>query len=220
MLREVIVGKNSAVWRSICRHPDLSLRVSCAISHKEVPNFRFAPNDRVWVFAYSRHSIDNLQMLTTLASVNVAEIVYVTSSSTIVSNITSCYEYPRAKHEAEILASKIPNCKLLTLGLVAKNTDTLPAGLNAATTLDQLVEFILNPTWPDQQTNRLLFRMTTAAFRSHAERALFQLYGMLMNIFSPYPCLLRPFDFVLRSFGYRWYGYVFLSNKLWSRMTK
>jgi hypothetical protein len=61
-----------------------------------------------------------------------------------------------------------------------------------------------------------LFEMIDRPFGSGAERALYRAYGSLQWRVRRWPCVLRPLDFTLRALGIRWYGYVNLSNRLWS----
>ena len=75
----------------------------------------------------------------------------------------------------------------------------------------------MHPQWPQDNGRRMmLFKLVERPFGSRFERAVFASYSRAMALFSWKPCLLRPLDLVLRGMGYRWYGYVFLSNRLWS----
>lgn len=217
-MREIVLGRNARIWQEIARQPGVASRFQHALGHADLATFRFTEHDRVWVFAYSRLPEDNARMIRTLHEAGVAEWVYVTSSSTIVDSITKCYEYPRAKKQAEDLARTLPRSKVLVLGLVVNEDSELPAGRNAATTIGEIARFMLDPAWPSEQGRaQTLFRLVERPFRSPLERMLHQLYGRLLAATGHHPCLLRPLDFVLRAFGMRWYGYTYLSNQLWSR---
>lgn len=219
-MREVVLGKGSKIWQALAARAPMAQRFQHAIGHAELPGFAFTAEDRVWVLAYSTRPADNTAILQRLRQAGVAEIVYITSSSTIIAPLTDCYAYPRAKKLAEDEAIAIPQCKVLTLGLVVANEDELPAGRNAATTLDEIAAFFLNPVWPVDKGRRAhLLRPVQRPFGSGAEQALYQAYGWLMRGLSHRPCLLRPLDLVLRTLGMRWYGYTFLSNQLWTTTT-
>jgi hypothetical protein len=217
-MREIVLGRSAKIWKAISTKAGVTERFGHAIGHAQLPSFEFTPQDRVWVFAYSTEASENTAMLTRLKQAGVAEIVYITSSSTLIAPLTDCYAYPRAKKRAEDEAAQIPNCKILTLGLVVESLDELPAGVNAAITHDEIAQFMLNPVWPVDQGRRAhLLRRVERPFAHGGERALYALYGMLMSALSRQPCLLRPVDLVLRTLNMRWYGYTFLSNRLWSQ---
>jgi hypothetical protein len=217
-MREVVLGRSAQIWQAIAREPGVPERIRHAIGHAELAQFEFTPQDRVWVFAYSRLPEDNRLMLARLRDAGVAEVVYITSSSTIITSLTSCYEYPRAKQQAEDEARALPQGKVLVLGLVVGDETELPAGRNAAVTIAEIARSMLAPDWPLAQGRRkALLRLVDRPFGSALERTLHTLYGRLMTMSGRHPCLLRPLDFALRALGMRWYGYTYLSNLLWSR---
>ncbi len=217
-MREIVLGRNARIWQAIAREPGVAARFQHTLGHADLARFQFTPEDRVWVFAYSRRPDDNARMLQRLHEAGVTEWVYVTSSSTIVAEITECYEYPLAKKMAEDQARMLPRSKVLVLGLVVTDASELPAGRNAATTIGEIARFMLAPTWPlDQGRSQVLLRLVERPFGSVLERLLHQLYGRLLGACGRHPCLLRPLDFILRALGMRWYGYTYLSNQLWIR---
>jgi len=219
-LREVVVGKGSRIWQALVKRRPVAQRFRYAIGHTELRSFDFTSADRVWVLAYSTRPADNTAILQYLQQTGVAEIVYISSSSTIIAPLTDCYAYPRAKKLAEDEAMAIPQSKVLTLGLVVEHDSELPAGCNAATTLDEIAEFFLHPTWARDGGRRAhLLRIVRRPFGSPFEQALYRGYGWLMGKCERRPCLLRPLDLVLRTLGMRWYGYTFLSNRLWTTTT-
>lgn len=214
--REVIVGRNSKTWQLLVREPRIAARFAHAVSHAELDAFAFTPRDRVWVFAYSRNPTENRRMLEVLSAAGVASVVYVSSASTIVNRLTRCYEYPRVKQLAEEEARKLAGARVLVLGLVHQDPAELPAGLNAATRMDALVEFMLDPEWPDDGgTTRRLFAPVHRDAGGGLEAGLQRLYSALMRLAHGWPCALRPVDYLLRACGFRWYGYIHLSNRLW-----
>ncbi len=217
-MREIVLGRSAKIWKALSRKTGMATRFQHAIGHADLSAFTFTPDDRVWVFAYSTVPSENSALLAHLRQAGVAEIVYITSSSTIISPLTRCYAYPRAKKQAEDEAAQLPNGKVLTLGLVVESENELPGGVNAATTLDEIAQFMLAPTWPVDQGRRAhLLRRVERPFAHAGERLLYALYGQLMAAMSSRPCLLRPVDLLLRTLNMRWYGYTYLSNQLWSR---
>lgn len=214
--REVVLGRGSTVWRRLSTDPALAGRGIVAIGHHELTGFAFTPNDRVWVLSYSRVPAENSAMLATLRDAGVAEIVYVSSASTIVGQRTRCYEYPRVKQQAEIEALAITNARVLTIGLMHDDPAELPAGDNIATRYETLAAFMCEPDWPEGDGRRKrLFEIDRRPFRSGFERSLASAYGAALDAAGAHPCLLRPFDLLLKLLGMRWYGYTFLSNRLW-----
>lgn len=215
-MREVFVGKHSRVWQAL--GPLLAHRGDAvrAISHREVADFAFGPQDRVWVLAYARRAAANTQLIQALARPPVRTLVYVSSSSTIVSRVTSCYAYPHLKALAERDALAVPAGKVLTLGMMYADPAELPAGACIATSYRDLAAFVTEPEWPDDGGRRKhLFGVVTRPFSGALQRRAQALYGGLLQACGRRPCLLRPLDLVLRTLGVRWYGYVNLSNRLW-----
>jgi hypothetical protein len=215
-VRDVFVGCHSKVWQALSRRSVVAARSPQAIGHRELANFAFAPRDRVWILSYSRVEAENVALLELLRHSGVHETVYVSSSSTIASTLTACYEYPRVKARAELDALTLPNAKVLTIGLMYDDTAQLPAGTNVATSYDELAAFVASPAWPEDGARRKhLFRIVRRPFSNAAEQWAYLGYGRLMQWAGARPCLLRPLDVLLRALGARWYGYVYLSNRLW-----
>jgi hypothetical protein len=215
--RDVFVGRHSKVWRALSCRPQVAERRPIAIGHADIPGFEFTRGDRVWLLSYSRRSPENRAMLEAIARAGAGEIVYVSSSATIVDDVTRCYEYPRVKREAEQFALSLPAARVLTIGLVYEDPTELPCGACAATSLAELAAFIAMPEWPDAAGRRKrLMRIMKRPFRHAGERWAFGAYGHLMHWARAFPCALRPLDLLLRTLGVRWYGYTFLSNRLWS----
>lgn len=215
-MREIILGGSSKIWQDIAKQPGIAERFQHVIGHKQLPNFAFTSQDRVWVLAYSRNPSENTSMLTILRQAGVREIAYISSSSTIISSITKCYEYPRAKKLAEDEAYSLSNGKILTLGLVVSHENQLPSGANAATTIQEVAEFMLAPHWSIDQGKRAhLLRIVQQPFSTRGEQVLYDVYGRLIRASKSRPCLLRPLDLLLSALRMRWYGYTYISNHLW-----
>lgn len=217
--REVILGRHSKVWRVLSRRSEVVRRFEHTIGHRELGSFQFTPNDRVWVFAYSKNPAENASLVSHLQAVKVGEIVYVSSASTVVSRYTNCYRYPRVKLRAEADAKRRLNAQVLNLGLVYEGIQELPAGRNAATSIDDLAQFLLHPVWPEDRAGVNLFDIVERPFSGTIEAVLYQGYGAVIWACRRWPCVLRPIDMMLRVLGFRWYGYVHLSNRLWTTTT-
>jgi hypothetical protein len=214
--RHIIVGRNSTVWNRLKTDPRLSGNNILAISHSELSAFGFEPSDRVWVFSYSRNADENLALLSKLKNAGIELLVYLSSSSVRVMTQTDCYEYPRVKQSAELAALAIPNARVLTLGLVYGDESELPGGTNVCTSLSDIVSFMNNPVWPAQEKTVRLFKIVSRPFGGILEESSYKLYGWALNRLGAYPCFLRPIDLLLRTLGVRWYGYTYLSTRLWT----
>ena len=217
-MRDVVLGRGARIWQDIAKEPGIAEAIQHTLGHADLDRFSFTPKDRVWVLAYSRAAQDNARMLQRLQEAGVREVVYVTSSSTIIGDMTDCYEYPRVKRQAEAVALALPQSRVLVLGLVVGHESELPAGRNAATLISEIARFMLAPQWSaGSQRRKVLLRMVERPFGSPGERFAYTLYGRLLLACGRHPGLLRPLDLVLRALGLRWYGYTYLSNLLWSR---
>jgi len=212
--REVVIGKNSRVWRSACVDGRVGQRFGICISHTELHGFAFTRQDRVWVFAYSRRVEENSRLLEMLSKAGVREIVYVSTATTIVTRFTHCYSYPRVKLAAENQARHLTGARVLTLGVVYERAEELPAGPALATSQDSIKSFLLEPVW-DVNGDRQLFELVSRPFTSRFEAALHQAYGTIIGRVRRWPCVLRPLDLLLRLAGIRWYGYIYLSTQVW-----
>ncbi len=213
----VLIGRNSRLWQVASRNTGVAKSFRAAISHAELDAFQFLPDDRVWVFAYSRVEADNEALLEQLRQTGVREVVYLGSSSAIVNDVTSCYEYPRVKSRAERAAQRLVNARVVILGQVYQSLTELPAGRSLATSQQELEQFLIEPRFPQEPVRRqVLAEMLERPFGSPMERWAYRSYGILQALSGRWPCVLRPVDLLLRAVGFRWYGYVYLSNRLWS----
>ena len=215
-MRTIVIGRNSKVWRALAVRADVSGAGVVAIGHADVATFALAPDDRVVVLSYSRQPAENTALLQEIASRRVARCVYVSTATTNVVPVTACYEYPRVKHEAEEAAVRLCGAQVLRIGIVYGDESELPGGASVATSLDDLASFLIEPDrFPEPPQEVRLFSVKQRRFSRAIERWCFVAYGWAVRLSGPYPCLLRPVDVVCRVLGWRWYGYVFLSNRLW-----
>lgn len=217
-MRNIVIGKNSKVWSALEGAGLTERWHAIALGHKDVPDFKFLRQDRVWLFSYSPIEAANARLIDRIQSAHVEMLVYVSSSSTVVAESTACYAYPRTKLAAERYSAKFDNTKILTLGLVYGAGIELPAGNNVATSIESLGKFLVDPIWECGPDGRhLLFELYSKPFSSRLERFMFDAYGAAIDFFQRYPCVLRPLDIILKYAGYRWYGYTYLSNRIWTR---
>lgn len=215
--RDVFVGHHSKVWHALSRRMAPVGLTPVAIGHRDISTFPFTGSDRVWVLSYSRIPAENSKLLQQLRQTGARQIVYVTSSSTIIDAITSCYEYPRVKRRAELEALEVPAAKVLTIGMLYDDPAKLPGGANVATSYDELAAFVAKPQWPDGGGRRKhLMHIVQRPFGRPVEHWAYVHYGRLQRLAGARPCILRPLDLLLRALGVRWYGYVYLSNSLWN----
>ncbi len=213
--RLIVLGRNSKVWASLQKCHLLANIPIIAISHVELVTFPFLPGDRVWVFSYSRSTNENYKLLKLLSKQEDIRVIYISSASTNVTSITRCYNYPRIKQQAMEDAISICDAKIINIGWVYNMVSELPSGLTAATSVDEIAMLMLEDI---SSSDRLLnlFHLVERPFRRGFEKKLYWWYGMLLKGCGRYPCLLRPVDLVLKLLGMRWYGYLYLSNRLWS----
>jgi hypothetical protein len=218
--REVVVGRNSKVWRASVRNVAVARRFEQSIGHAEVEHFRFEPGDRVWVFAYSRKPAENSRLLAALEAAGARDVVYVSTATTNVTQLTGCYAYPRVKRLAEEEARRRFGARVLALGLVMDSLAQAPPGRHAITLQSRVDQFLLEPHWPLEEGRRMhLFEPVTVQFSRAWERRVHYLYDRMQWALRRAPCLLRPIDLLLRAAGIRWYGYVNLSDRLWFTTT-
>lgn len=203
----------------LSKNPKIAVRFRFVLSHRDVDDFQFTEQDRIWVLSYSHKVEENNSLINKIMASNFYEVIYFSSATTNVAEITECYRYPYVKLQAEIMARRILDARIVTLGVIFEKPTDLPTGVSISTGLSQLANFMLNPIWPaDRDKKVLLFKRETREFRSRLERITYQIYGKLITVLR-WPCILRPIDLVLRSFGCRWYGYVYLSNRIWLTTT-
>lgn len=210
--RLVIVGRNSAIWRRL-QHK-LTGQATLALSHAELVNARLEPNDQVWILSYSRVAAENRALFEALKATRASAYHYISTATANVAAVTRCYSYPIAKADAESAAQRILGAQIVRIGVVYDDERELPAGRNAATSLDEIAA-AMSSTFASGGARRDLFRLVARPFRSAFERRAYRVYGHLLAKAGGFPCLLRPLDVILGRLGMRWYGYLYLSNQLW-----
>ena len=216
----VIVGSNSRVWQRVRRSDSARFDRVAAIGHAAVPNWSFRADDEVWVLSYANSERGNSELLDALAARGVGRMVYVSTVSTRVCEVTSFYRYPRIKLAAERHARAVHGATVVVLGLVCADQREAPAGLSMVTWLSELADLMHDGIRQDQVgTTILLAKPVHQPFCSRFEEIMYRCYGQLIGACGPWPFLLRPLDLVLKHLGCRWYGYFRVGNQLWTSIT-
>lgn len=211
--RLVVLGRNSKVWSALAGSTLLADVPLVALGHAELDDFGFQPGDHVWVFSYSRSADENRALLQILGQQQGIRVTYVSSASTNVTTLTRCYNYPAVKQQASEDAARLCAARVINIGWFYTDVAQLPAGRTAATSVHELAAAMLDDP---KEVPGNLFRMVDRPFSGVPEHAMYRLYGVLLKASGRFPCALRPLDLVLRMVGMRWYGYLYLSNRLWS----
>jgi hypothetical protein len=214
--RLVVVGRNSTVWRRVRKLVDT---MTLELSHNEVERASIDPDDVVWILAYGRHDKENERLFTALSSHGVRNMVYISSATAPVGAKYPCYSYPRSKLRAERLAVDMLSAHVVRLGIVYENEEELPGGRSLATKISSIADAMrVSLRVGPHAVPPELFELHVRPFGSRIERRLYDSYGRLICSL-PTPCLLRPLDLAFRIIGWRWYGYVYLSNREWPTTT-
>ncbi|MEQ8308809.1 MAG: hypothetical protein RIA09_19915 [Hoeflea sp.] len=218
-MKRIVIGKNSALWRQLSSDPVIAERFHAALSHRDLATYAFMPDDEIWVLSYSRDPLENRAMIDSLGPNHSGRVIYFSTATANVCEVTRCYQYPRVKAvAAAYVAAQLASAVIVQLGFVYKTPGDLPSGRTAAISMDELAVFFRDG--PGLQSGTLrLFTMVHKPHGSTPERILHRAYDVLQKWCGAIPCALRPLDVVIRAAGWKWYGYVNLSNRLWSSTT-
>lgn len=213
--RLVVIGRNSVLWsriadRILARQPG-----SLAIGHRDIGSSQLTADDCVWIFSYAPDEDENRRLLERVKALGAGRHIYLSSATANIADQTHCYRYPRVKAEGERDAARILGAVSVRIGLIHDDPTELPAGVSAATKLDDLIAAMFAPdsTLVRQVGAVPLYRLIERPFAGAFEQAVYRTYGVLLRLCGRCPCLLRPIDLLLRSIGWRWYGYFRLSNE-------
>jgi hypothetical protein len=218
-MRNIIIGRNSKVWKTLQTLPALKSGNFLAISHKDAAGFYFRNTDLVWIFSYSRLRVENVKLLQAVRNAGANDVVYVSTATTNVVHRTSCYLYPREKLYAQLKASEICDARILVIGTMYLERAELFDGPCIATSYSNLATFVAENQWPEGVRLVNLIEKVNKPYGSPFDRWLFKTYGRLLDAAGRFPCLLRPIDLLLHSLNKKPYGYVHLSNKIWFSTT-
>lgn len=218
-MRRILIGKNAKIWKALASDAAVRSRFSHLIGHADAPAFQFSSDDEIWVLSYSRKQSDNFALLDLLHRAGAGRVVYFSSATTNIAAVTDCYEYPRVKAAAAEYAKSRLDAVTVLLGMVYERPEHLPSGTTAAIKLGDLKSFFMSFGHPGAAQEVRLFTMTEKPFKSRFEAFLHRLYDRAQRMAGRWPCLLRPADYALRAAGYKWYGYINLSNRLWISTT-
>lgn len=213
--RLVVVGKNSALWsriseRVLAQRPD-----SLAVGHGDLDGLKLTSEDLVWIFSYAPSEEANRQLFEKIASLGSGGQVYLSTATANMADRTTCYRYPRVKAQSERDARRILGARVVRIGLIHDDPAELPAGTAAATRLADLIAAMIDLRLAEDGGREPinLHQLIDRPFSGPIESAVYHGYGRLLRLAGSWPCLLRPLDLLLRSVGWRWYGYFRLSNE-------
>lgn len=216
--RLIVVGKNSKIWRHLAGRRMTTDMPLVALGHNDIADFSFSPNDLAWILSYSKRDAANDLLFRRLHSAGLRRMVYVSTATTNVVTNTRCYSYPTAKAAAEASARAQFDTVIARIGIMYDDASELPRGPVVATSYEELEKFITSFKFEEhaEQGEALVFEVLELPFASSVEKSLFRCYSYVQRRTGSYPCILRPLDLILKLLGYRWYGYVGLSNRLWA----
>lgn len=218
-MKRILIGKNSKLWSQLSCDPSVSERFDAALSHKDLAVYAFHPEDEIWVLSYSRQSRQNQNIIDSIGPSHKGRVVYFSTATANVCQITDCYQYPRVKAlAADYAAAQLNSAVIVHLGFVYARPADLPSGRTAAVSQDELARFFREGPLENAGAIRL-FTMVDRPHGSRLEKAVHKLYDFMQGLCGRFPCALRPLDVVIRAAGWKWYGYVNLSNRLWSSTT-
>jgi hypothetical protein len=200
--KELIVGCNSSVVKGL----NLDPHKYTLVSHQDINSFSLNGRYlRAIVFSHSKIVHNNIELLNNLTRY-ADDIVYISTTSTDYAKAGFDYAYPKTKLEIETYiktSDLFKSVVILYLGIVIKNfEDWSFAGTYKITEYDQILKIFQNlPTSGEIEC----FKLARIEPKNKTELLLYKIYSSLYGIHTWR--LLRPLDFILKIFGYRWYGY-------------
>jgi hypothetical protein len=214
-----VIGRNAKIWRELQALPIVQQAAVTTLSHKDLRNTMSLAGQHVWVLSYSRNAEENRTLFQRLKELGAENTIYVSTATANVVSRTRCYRYPRVKALAEQQSRDILRARTLRIGVVYGHEAELPGGTTAATRLEDIARLIAGKGEIPQQDLINFFALVKRPFSSALERVAFDVYNSMLLLCGPWPCFLRPLDLACRAVGWRWYGYLCLSNRLWISTT-
>lgn len=213
--RIVVIGRNSVLWSRIGGHILEQRPDTIAVGHRDIAKLRLTADDCVWIFSYAPSMEANRGLFGRIAALGAGQHVYLSSATANIADRARCYRYPRIKAQGEKDAAAILGAASVRIGLIHDDPAELPAGVSVATRLDDLVSAMTAGEGDFGPAGHVvhLHQLIERPFPNAAERAAYRGYGRLLRQLESRPCVLRPLDLVLRTIGWRWYGYFRLSNE-------
>lgn len=210
-MRKIIIGKNSKLYKNYKN--DFLEIFDLAISHKDISSFNFQPNDFILFLSYPR-SLSALNKLTSLLTmIKKNKVVLLSTCSIVVNHLTNCYSYPKIKLLQEKYFSKtLHNLIIFRVGTIISKKDYVSyygtCILSDKVFFKTISDFINN-----KLNDQLVTKFDVLDFKgSLFESFIYKSYCCLIRISIPFPCILRPLDFIVKLFGKPWYGYVALTK--------
>ena len=218
-MRRILIGRNSRLWQQLAADQAVAARFDTALSHSDMASFGFQPDDEIWVLSYSRDEQENQALIDLIGPDHIGRVIYFSTATANVTAITNCYQYPRVKaRAAAYAAAQLRSAVIVHLGYVYAQLSDVPSGTTAAVSQRELAQFFRDGPAANTDAVRL-FEMIERPHGSGVEKAAHAIYDALQRLCGGFPCLLRPLDVAIRAAGWKWYGYINLSNRLWSSTT-
>lgn len=215
-----VVGARSRLWRRIeDRYPDI-LKSVTPVGHADAASLAFNARDTVIIMSYAPSYAGNIALFDMLKARGAKNVIYLSTATANIADLIGCYRYPRIKRHAERDAVRILGARIVRIGLVYEEQDELPSGPIACTNLDTVRALLHGELLLADNTSPVaLYEVLIRSFGSDLEGRAYKVYSRIHQFCSPFPCLTRPFDALIRLAGWRWYGYLFLSNQLCASTT-
>jgi hypothetical protein len=211
--RIVFIGRSSILWARLLPHLTKTSPI-VAIGHRDIRQFSFASTDEVWIGSYAPDILGNETLFNELAKKSFGRCFYISTATANIAEHTNCYRYPHVKSKSEFIAKQVLGAQIVRIGLIYNDPSELPSGINAATKISDLVDrMILEKEELIVKIDENQYKLVKRSFSSIFEKSAYNIYGKIIDHTGRYPCVLRPIDWLLGVIGWRWYGYLYLSNK-------
>jgi hypothetical protein len=217
----VVIGSNSKAWQCLNRDSDVINKMYESVIELRTRDLFVQPVGvkassctgpiDVLIFSFSRIMLDNLALMKACnAQFRGNNIIYISSLSVHANSVCRHYNYPKMKVECELLAGEF-NFKILRLANVSAiaqmHEEISKRYLSHYTTAHELLCGIKKC-----RKNKIV-EAYALCNKSRAPFWLTPIYLMYSTLFRFTPSLLvvmRPFDFLLRELGSKYYGYNYI----------
>jgi len=205
-MRKIIIGKNSKLFLNF-KSEFLRIFDLC-LSHKDLVDFKFRLDDVILILSYPKSILELNEMKINLGTLRKNKVILLSTCSVVVNKYTKCYAYPRIKLLQEKCFSEIfTNLLIYRIGTVIRSNQYKKYIGTCILDSNYFFESL------DRQVSIAFDKKIITSFKTiefnglSAESFFYNVYCFLIRFFSPYPCILRPFDLVLKWLGKPWYGY-------------
>lgn len=126
-MKRVLIGKNSKLWRQLASDPTVADRFDATLSHTDLAGYAFQSDDEIWVLSYSRDERENQAIIDRIGAGHTGRVIYFSTATQNVTQVTECYQYPRVKaRAAAYAAARIKSAVIVYLGFVYSQATDLP----------------------------------------------------------------------------------------------